>query len=55
MIHIIGANGYIGKHLCKKMESIGINFDCYSDIADSKCVEFNLTTSDYNHLMVHLH
>ena len=50
MIHIIGANGYIGTRLCKEMESAGLIFDCYSDVSDSKCAEFNLTESDCDSL-----
>lgn len=46
MIHIIGANGYIGTKLCNEMDKRGIDYDCYSDIVDAKCKEFNLLDSD---------
>ena len=50
MIHIIGANGYIGTKLCNEMDKQNIQYDCYSDIADSKCKEYNLINSDNNKL-----
>ena len=47
MIHVIGANGYIGTRLCKAMDSKGIPYDCFSNVADSKCKKFDLTSDDY--------
>ena len=44
MVHIIGANGYIGTALCKYLDSRNVVFDCYSDIADERCKAFNLTS-----------
>lgn len=50
MIHIIGGNGYIGTKLCAEMDNQSIVYDCYSDVVDSKCKEFNLLRSDPNSL-----
>ena len=50
MIHIVGANGYIGKQLCSKMDEQSIMYDCFSDIEDEKCQKYDLVSSDNNAL-----
>lgn len=46
MIHVIGANGYIGSRLCKELDAQNILYDCYSDVADDKCKKYDLLSSD---------
>lgn len=46
MIHVIGANGYIGTRLCQEMDNRGFRFDRFSDVADSNCKRFDLRFDD---------
>lgn len=46
MIHIIGANGYIGTKLCKEMDEQNIQYNCYSDVPDDKCIKYDLRSGD---------
>lgn len=50
MVHIIGANGYIGLNLCNYLENKGIVFKCYSNIEDEKCKKFDLSNFDEKEL-----
>ena len=42
MIHIIGANGYIGTKLCAFLDKRHDVFSCYSDIEDKRCAKLDL-------------
>lgn len=46
MIHIVGANGYIGTKLCAYLDNKGISFLCYSDVVDEKCTKLDLINFD---------
>lgn len=50
MVHIIGANGYIGHLLCNYLVNKHVPFDCYSDIEDERCQKFDLTDFNEEHL-----
>lgn len=46
MIHIFGANGFIGSKLCNELDCRSIKYDCYSNASDKKCRKFDLLTDD---------
>lgn len=48
MIHIIGANGYIGTELCKFYENKNVDFLCYSNIKDERCSYLDLRDASYD-------
>ena len=52
MIHIIGANGYIGANLVSYLKTKKMSFKCYSDIEDDICLKFDLKNPDFKVLEV---
>ena len=50
MVHIIGANGYIGTKLCNYLKDKSVVFDCFSDKAEEGIKDLNLTKFDESEL-----
>lgn len=52
MVHIIGANGYIGTNLVSYLRNKKMDFLCYSDIEDNICTKFDLRNPNFDILQV---